>query len=284
MAMPFIACDLDGTIVRNEDFKILESTINDILNYQQNSGSRFFIVTGRSFETTKMYAKELEVKLPVIGCNGAVITDPITGNVIFEDVINTEISVKLIDFSIENQLDLAFYTSSAMIALTFSERDNYFKKAYADIDNDMKPKIVFIDSLEDMKEAVMKNIHKPVKFLFSFPQEGNGKIVENTKNLLSNLGLNHPITLMNNRILIDAMNSNINKATGLKKWADLVGVDVELIHTIGDNNNDIEMTKQSKFGCAVDNAVPALKNTAKTILKSIEDNGVGLYLSTLLED
>ncbi|QEH62033.1 HAD family hydrolase [Spiroplasma chinense] len=283
MTLPFVASDLDGTIVKNKDFKILDKTIEDILNYQEKSGSKFFIVTGRVFATSKVYINQLNVTLPVVGCNGAAIVDPITREVLFEDVVKKEFSEKIIDFAKENNLDLIFYTATSIVGLNDSERIVTFGESYKDLDSSLRPEMICFENLDELKECVMNGIHKPVKYLFSFPLDGNDKIIDETIKFLNQLDLNCPTTKMGDRFLVDAMNNGINKATGLQKWAEIMDVDINTIHTAGDNNNDIEMTEQSPFGCIVENGVENAKKIAKRVLKHIEDNGVGEYLRELVD-
>ncbi|AHI53058.1 HAD family hydrolase [Spiroplasma culicicola] len=281
MAYPYIASDLDGTIVKNEDFKILDETIADILNYQEKSGSKFFIVTGRLFETSKLYINQLHVTLPIIGANGAVIIDPITQKVLYQSIIEKDICEKIFDFALANNLDLIYYSAKALIGLETSERINYYKEAYKDLERNLQPNCEIYPDFEQFKMSAMNEIHKPFKFLFSFPTTGSESLVEKTTKFLNDLKLNCPITHMNERIFVDAMNNNVNKATGLEKWAEIMNVELDEIHPIGDNNNDYEMVAQFKNGCVVANGVEKTKQVASKILEDIYSNGVGKYLQTL---
>ncbi|KAJ3632146.1 hypothetical protein Zmor_019141 [Zophobas morio] len=83
---------------------------------------------------------------------------------------------------------------------------------------------------------------------------------------------------MQGRILIDVLDQSVNKGTGIYFLAKYLGVEPEDIVTFGDNNNDVEMTIQSSCGVAVGNAVPRLKEVAKDIADSIDNNGVGKYI------
>ncbi|QBQ07884.1 HAD superfamily hydrolase [Spiroplasma gladiatoris] len=282
MKLPFVASDLDGTIVQHKDFTILNETIKDILNYQEKSDSKFMIITGRTFATTKVYISQLNITLPLIGCNGATITDPITKEVLFESIINQSISQKIIDFAIDNNLDLLFYSAQYLVAPKNAERALYFQNLYKNFEKTLQPDIVFVENLVELKKVIIEQKFKPVKFLFSFPDNGNETLVNKTYNLLSQLNLSFPTTRMQNRILVDAMNNGVNKAFGLKKFAELYKINVKDIHTIGDNNNDVEMVELSDNGSCVSNAVEPLKKVAKHVLDSIDQNGVGKYLKELI--
>jgi len=67
---------------------------------------------------------------------------------------------------------------------------------------------------------------------------------------------------------------SINKGTGLKRLAELMGISALDFVAIGDSPNDIEMLKASGFGVAVGNAHPDLKKTAKMVTTGEHGAGV----------
>ncbi|AOG60611.1 HAD superfamily hydrolase [Spiroplasma helicoides] len=284
MGLPYVGCDLDGTIVKNSDFTMLDKTVEDINFYQEKSNNKFFIVTGRLYETSKLYIHKLNVKLPVVLSNGATIIDPTTKEVLYENQLPINTCETILDYAIENNIELIFYSATEFVSLKGAERAIYFENTYAHLEKQFRPVIKYFDNLQDLRKYAINAKHKPVKFLFSFPEKGSEEIVEKTKSLLTKLNLYFPITNMSERILIDALDNSCNKANALKKIAKILKVDVKEIHTIGDNNNDLEMVEQSNNGCTLQNGVEPLKKIAKHVLDSIDNNGVGKYLRDLVNN
>lgn len=66
----------------------------------------------------------------------------------------------------------------------------------------------------------------------------------------------------------------VNKGTGLKRVANLVGLDPKDFVAIGDSPNDIEMLKEAGFGVAVGNAHPELKKAAALVTRGEHGAGV----------
>ncbi len=66
----------------------------------------------------------------------------------------------------------------------------------------------------------------------------------------------------------------INKGTGLKRVAGLMGLDPKDFVAIGDSPNDVEMLKASGFGVAVGNAHSELKKAAAMVTKGEHGAGV----------
>lgn len=67
---------------------------------------------------------------------------------------------------------------------------------------------------------------------------------------------------------------SINKGTGLKQLAELMGISAQDFVAIGDSPNDIEMLKASGFSVAVGNAHPDVKSAANMVTRGEHVAGV----------
>ncbi|AGR42271.1 Cof-type HAD-IIB family hydrolase [Spiroplasma diminutum] len=282
MKYPYIGSDLDGTIVKNNDFKILEETVNDINDFQNVTENNFFIVTGRAFQNMKYYIRQLNVKLPVISSNGAAITDPLTSEVYYEHLMEKNLVVDLLRYSVENDLDVSLYTATTLCALSNAERVKTYKELYGHYPDDCQPDFILYEDYHELIEEVENDAHRTIKLMYSLDFETEQEKAKKLIDYLKSKDLYHPSTVIQSRILVDAMPKGINKASGIRKWAEIMNVDLNDIHVIGDNNNDIEMVSELPFGIAVGNAVDNLKQVAWKIIDDIENNGVGKYVKELV--
>ncbi|AKX33958.1 HAD family hydrolase [Spiroplasma litorale] len=281
--LPYVASDLDGTIVRNEDFKILDETANDIIDYQKASGHKFFIVTGRAYQNLKFYIKQLDVKLPIICSNGSAIIDPTNHEVLYESEMNESIVLDLLHNADKYNLDVNIYTAKDLISLKTSERYLKYKELYAHYPKELQPEFIFYDNYKDLIEDYKIKKYKALKLMYSFDPINDEKAFDNLITFLDQKNLYHPKTYIQSRLIVDAMEKGTNKCTGLKKWCEIMNVDYKQIHAIGDNNNDIEMVSFFENGICVGNGVQALKTVASKVIDPINDNGVGKYLKTMIE-
>ncbi|WP_339033633.1 HAD family hydrolase [Spiroplasma endosymbiont of Cantharis rufa] len=282
MKLPYIGSDLDGTIVQNSDFKILQSTVKNINEYQNLSNNSLFLVTGRSLQNMKYYIKQLNIKLPVICSNGAVIVDPISWEVYYEQVMKKEIVIDLLKYAIENDLDVSLYTPTSVCSLTIAERIKTYKKLYGHYPKDCQPDFILYEDYNQLLEDINNDIHKIIRVMYSLDYEKETQVANKLKDYLESKNLYYPTTIIQTRILIDAMPKGINKATGVKKWAEIMKVDLKEIIVIGDNNNDLEMISEMPFGIAVGNAHDKVKKRAWKVIDRIENNGVGKFLKKLI--
>ncbi len=282
MKLPYIGSDLDGTIVQNSDFKILQSTVKNINEYQSLSNNKLFVVTGRSLQNIKYYIKQLNIKLPVICSNGAVIVDPITWEVYYEQVMKKEIIIDLLKYAMEHDLDISLYTPTSVCSLTIAERIKTYKKLYGHYPKDCQPDFILYEDYNQLLEDINNDVHKIIRVMYSLDYEKETQVANKLKEYLESKNLYYPTTIIQSRFLIDAMPKGINKATGVKKWAEIMKVDLKDIIVIGDNNNDLEMISEMPFGVAVGNAHDEVKKKAWKVIDRIENNGVGKFLKELI--
>lgn len=83
---------------------------------------------------------------------------------------------------------------------------------------------------------------------------------------------------------IDYMAQNTNKGTALARLQETLGITIHETLAFGDQINDIEMLKQAYFSYAVGNANPTVKNAARFICDTCENNGVITTISSFLEN
>ena len=73
---------------------------------------------------------------------------------------------------------------------------------------------------------------------------------------------------------LEILDKRVNKGTGVKSLAEVLGIKQEEIMAIGDQENDIAMIEYAGVGVAMDNAIPAVKEAANFVTKSNLEDGV----------
>ncbi|MBS7009437.1 Cof-type HAD-IIB family hydrolase [Anaerostipes sp.] len=81
---------------------------------------------------------------------------------------------------------------------------------------------------------------------------------------------------------IEAMPKGINKAEGLRRTCEILGISPEEVIAFGDAENDLEMIKFAGYGVAMGNACDALKETADEITLTNNEDGIAHSLEHLL--
>ena len=74
----------------------------------------------------------------------------------------------------------------------------------------------------------------------------------------------------------------VNKWNAIEKLIEILNIDKEQVITIGDNANDTMMIENAGMGVIMGNAAPYLKENAKFVTKSNNEDGVAEALEKLI--
>jgi len=88
------------------------------------------------------------------------------------------------------------------------------------------------------------------------------------------LGENESVDIVDTGFAIHIKSKKINKGTGLKRVAEMMGLDARDFVAFGDSPNDIEMLEAAGLGVAVGNAHPDLKRVAGMVTRGKHGEGV----------
>lgn len=264
MNTQLIVLDLDGTLLNN-NHHINKETKNFIINLTNNN-IKVVIATGRTYTAAKKYHNELNLKTPLISCNGAFIYDPIDKKTIFGHSINNANLNKIFNILLKNNTFFQFYTANTIYSTEIKYLlDNWINQNKYLSKKD-KINIVIIDNPIN----TLNNLDQPIFKVLAIEENK-----EKNKKLLNKLK-----TLKNIEIVssfengIDIMTSNINKGTALEFVANYLEIPISQTLAIGDNNNDASMLKKANIGIAMENATILAKKNADYITTSNEYNGV----------
>ena len=258
-----IASDMDGTLL-NDDHMISEENLKAIRKAQE-MGRHFTIVTGRDYDTVKPYLEECNLKCECILSNGAEYRD-INGNVI-ENVYMNKQSVKIV-FDILNEAGLCIQLMTTNGAyMTNKESD---KKAVIERFKLFNPKMneEEVIELEILKIITFDNDEKLIAEL-------KNKIKENTSDLAVASTFSNDIEISD----IEAQKGLI-LAKAIKK----MGIDKNEVIILGDSFNDYSMFIEFENSYAMENAIPEIKEIAKYITDTNNNDGVAKAIYKCLDE
>ena len=77
---------------------------------------------------------------------------------------------------------------------------------------------------------------------------------------------------------VDITVQGVNKGTGVQRWSEVTGIPVTDMVGFGDGGNDLEFLQTVGWSVAMGNAIPELKQVAKTVIGSCDDDSLAEYL------
>lgn len=263
-----IAIDMDGTLLKND--KTISVKTKEALKAANNLGVKIVLTSGRPIQGIKNYLDELELTGKddyVIGLNGALVCKCDDYSIISS---NETLKGKDLKYIYNKVKDLKTYFH----AFTRNEDlVNIESKFSEDEEKRINLKVRVVDFLSDIKDddEILK------------------VVLEEEKDVLDRITTQIPEELFEEYniirtvdFMLEFMKKGCNKATGIEKLANHLGIKKEEIIAIGDASNDKEMIEYAGLGVAMGNAEDEIKVIANFVTKSNEEDGVAFVIEKFI--
>lgn len=257
-----IAMDFDGTLLTS-DKKITSYTKETLLKYKEK-GYVIVGVTARTLESVKSVS-DINMFNYLILNNGSYTYDVKNSQGIYEGIISKE-----------DYYNITEELKELSARIDFCSASSYYY--YKDNTVDKRSFIKNIDNLEEIDEVIVRmNI-----------------------NLSNNEQINYVCDLVNSKyenldcfIMQDSDNTSkwlvinpkgINKGVTLEKLGQKLKINLNEMIFFGDGPNDIEVIEIVGCGVAMGNALNQIKQKAKSITLSNNEDGIAVFLDRLFEN
>ncbi len=259
-----IAMDLDGTIL-NSYKQISQRNLTEIKRVVAK-GIKVVVCSGRIYKAAKLYARQIGTKELVIACNGATIRDASDDSVLFENSLNPEDCLKIIDICHEEDIYFHTYINDTL----YTEKLLYGSTFYSKLNESLQPEDrIDVMVVDDVKNVISNSGLKASKIVAVSDDrqqllKGRKRAEEvKTVEVMSSFGDN-----------FEVMNRGVSKANALDFIMKRYGIINEEVIAIGDNENDYSMIKMAGLGIAMGNGEDLVKRIADFITLSNDDDGV----------
>lgn len=261
-----VVSDMDGTLL-NKEGKISPEN-EKAIQRARDMGVPFVLCTGRIYSAVRPYAEYLNLKAPVIGCNGAIIKSPASGETLYINEMKSDIVKQVVDIFRKYDHYFHFYDEETVYAEKRGPLFDYIESMAEKFgDKGIKTKLV-----DDVK-AIIGNPVQVLKMGFNVIDEDiSSKIVEEVKKIKGLTVVQSAPSLM------DIMNEDVSKGNAIKALAKIFDITTDEIMAMGDNDNDMEMIQTAGIGVAMGNAREAVKAVADDIAVHHEEDGVAWAL------
>jgi Cof subfamily protein (haloacid dehalogenase superfamily) len=248
-AFPFrlAAIDLDGTLLGPEK-TISEENAAAVRRLGQ-SDVRVIIASGRRHQNSIRFQRELQLDGPIIACQGGLIRDGESGNVIEAHFLPQAVAREIVREGEEGDLQLIYYH---LDHLYVPERHTRWLDLYESRVGEraeVLPDLGQLDGRRALKIIWYGDPEYLVKIRPEIALRYRGKI-----DLLSTEKEN-----------LEFMPRGINKAAALAKVASEFDVPAEEVVAFGDGENDVPMLLWAGMGVAMSHGDPAAKSAAKLV-------------------
>ena len=261
-----IALDLDGTLI-NAAEEITQET-KDAIAQAQAEGVKVVIATGRSVQEAMYFGKEAGCDNLAVCVGGAVLADLPSGNQVRDWEMPSWIWPDALKLCLNRELELMLFAGDKIVVDPYSKAS--LEKTFP---NPVfhREAVVTDDPLAYMEEhgLPLLKIHgdwSPDRY----PIEELNKLY----------GLN---VFSTNGRDFEVLPAGADKGRALALLGVMYGFALDEIAAMGDSDNDLAMLKVAGFPVAMGNGTEKVKELAKYITASNEENGVAQAIRHILE-
>lgn len=263
MKIKMIASDMDDTLLNNER-KISPRNLAAV-KAALAAGIVFTLATGRMYRSIKPFAEQLQLDVPLIAYNGALVKGALSEKVYVRKPLQLQTALDALAYCKVKDYYVQVYIDDELLV----KEENEFSRMYSKISG--IPTTAVGEDIYHISKA-------PHKLLL---MTASSDFAAAWRDVASRFEGRIDVTSSKDNFL-ELMEPGVNKWVAVKKLAEGMGIRPEEIMCIGDSNNDISMITNAGIGVAVANAKPQVQQAAKLITASNDNDGVALAIENIL--
>ncbi len=263
-----VVSDVDGTLLQ-ASYGVPKENIDAIERFVA-SGGRFTVCTGRSVNSVRRYTEWIPFSAPAVLCNGAIIYDYSKDKQLYGA-----------------QLDNRVYDIVREVVKIFPKVGTEFHDCNGIVSTRVNNEVTEHGLIERIPFVVadIREIENRVfnKALFTAPPE----LIDSIQKFVDQRKLKDPLFaafdyVKTGPVYFEIIPKGVNKGSGLRRLAEIVGVDIKNTVAIGDYYNDIDMFRAAGYTAAVADAPPEIRGMADiTTQKTCLAGAVGELLESV---
>lgn len=264
-----VALDLDGTLFDNSS-RISERNLTAIRSIT-DKGIHVVISTGRPFEGIPFDQIKGTGINYAITANGSGIYEISTGKCLYENAMDEELVTPILNFLLTRDIHMdAFIGGKGYTPVQCVETAQKLT-----VPSSIKNYIITTRTrLDNILQFIHENQLNVQKMTLNFYPAADGTLIDREtvrKFLVSNPSITTVCGGYNN---LEFTRADANKGVGLRKLAEILGVNPDATMAIGDTENDLAIIEAAGIGVAMGNATDAVKARADYVTTTNTKDGV----------
>ena len=264
-----VALDLDGTLFDNSS-RISKRNLTAIRSIT-DKGIHVVISTGRPFEGIPFDQIKGTGINYAITANGSGIYEISTGKCLHENAMDEELVTPILNFLLTRDIHMdAFIGGKGYTPVQCVETAQKLT-----VPSSIKNYIITTRTrLDNILQFIHENQLKVQKMTLNFYPAADGTLIDREtvrKFLVSNPSITTVCGGYNN---LEFTRADANKGVGLRKLAEILGVNPDATMAIGDTENDLAIIEAAGIGVAMGNATDAVKARADYVTTTNTKDGV----------
>jgi Cof subfamily protein (haloacid dehalogenase superfamily) len=251
-----IFIDMDGTLLKSSNF--ISQRNMEAINRLINQGVKVFLATGRHYEVTAPYHKEIGLHTPMICLNGAAIHDAETGRGMQMKTVRLN-EKRFHQLTAESHCNVIIHTANGLYCKEINEEIDYWTKI-----GEVPPRYV-----GDLRQANYQDVLK-YSVRTGAPSPKVSALFKKEAEVIDwNDGF-------------ELLAPNVSKWAAIKSLLNEYRISPNDVAAIGDGPNDIEMLRHVGIGVAMGNASEKVKAAANFVTGHHENDGLAEFIERYL--
>lgn len=263
MKYKLMAVDIDGTLL-NDNSELTENTRNKIKKAVER-GLVFTIASGRPIQGIEGLNRQLNLDVPYITYNGAMVVMGKSRQIIYQRNLSPEDSRDIVDLAREYNVTCMVWKDNRLFVSEINELVNKYTQISSVVPNK-------IDNLEKLLEnGVTKILWYDTAEKIAEYQSKIGQYISKNVNF-------HP----SRPYFMEFVDVKASKAIAMEQIGNHYGIKQSQMIAVGDGFNDLSMIEYAGLGVAMANAPEEVKKRADYITLSNEEDGVAHVINKFI--
>ena len=272
-ALKLLALDIDGTLLNPQ--KQITPRAYEAIRAGREAGIIVTLATARRYFNTAPIAAELAMEIPLVLCDGALAMHHPAAEVLFKQLLDPSLAQQAVDLMVQHGVQPVIQLINGATEETCTgprEFDNEWVATYFAFFPEHLRRLDYANccigqsgllrvvafASEEVVNALIPHV-AALPCAWNFTRRGSYGTAE--------LTVMHPAC---------------SKASGVALLAQHLGIKMEEVMAIGDNNNDLEMLQAAGWSVAMGQAPEAVKAVANAVTTSNAEDGVALAIERYL--
>lgn len=265
MSYRLMAVDMDGTLLDSNN-NITPGTV-EAIRLAVEKGLVFTIATGRPIKGVEKYNKILDIDLPYITYNGAMVVMGKSEEILYETKMLPWDAKQIIELGEQYGVTVLIWKNSTLYITKMDDR----VKQYTGIASFVP---VLAENIDNLVEGGVTKViwFDDVDKIARYQREIGQYMSENV-----NYHTTRPCFL-------EFVDKDASKAIAMQKLGEHLGIKQSEMIAVGDGYNDLSMIEYAGLGVAMGNAEDEIKKRADYITLSNDEDGVAHVIKKFILD
>ncbi|CUH94373.1 hypothetical protein P22_0439 [Propionispora sp. 2/2-37] len=255
MTIKLVALDLDDTLLDSK--RRVSPRAKQAIRAAVAQGVMVTVATGRMHSSALPYAKQLELDVPIITYNGALIKASLSGEVLSNRPVPRQVMDEILALFREKGWYLQLHIDDVLYVKEYNDRVRLYEETAgvkAEVVGDRfytipgeASKMLTIaeaDTIQEIQKVMGKRFAGRLSMAVSKPQ------------------------------YLEMTQLGVNKGWALHFLAQKLNIGPESVMAVGDSQNDLDMIEYAGWGVAMGNASERVKAAAQAVTRGHDEDGV----------